>query len=172
MTIIICSGIHKPDLTLEFIDGMRRAGAGLTDRAIVPIDYNPPLFPPAFFFYLKRHHSLLTPLTIISFSAGVPGAVAGANLWRASGGKIKALIAFDGWGVPLFGDFPLYRVSHDYFTHYTSLISGGGGINFYAEPAISHLDLWRFPDRSRGWKVTPSGKSYTNAAVFLARLLE
>ena len=49
----------------------------------------------------------------IAFSAGVVAAVTAAMQWQGEGGKIKGLIAFDGWGVPLLGDFPVYRVSHD-----------------------------------------------------------
>lgn len=171
MTIIICSGIHSPNLTLNFIEGMNGSGPSLRDYAIVKIDYNPPLFPPVFTLWLRMNCSPVTPLTIIAFSAGVVGAIAGANLWRSSGGEIKRFIAVDGWGVPLWGDFPLHRVSHDRFTHHSSLLLGGGDGNFYADPPVSHLDLWRYPHRSQGWQITPFGKSYTNAAAFLARLL-
>ena len=56
---------------------------------------------------------------------------------------MKALIAFDGWGVPLVGNFPIYRISHDQFTHWSSELLGKGDKSFYADPPVEHLDLWR-----------------------------
>jgi hypothetical protein len=75
------------------------------------------------------------PLLLIGFSAGVVGAIAAANLWQGQGRRVAAVIAVDGWGVPQVGDFPLHRVSHDYFTHWSSAVLGAGADSFYADPA-------------------------------------
>ncbi|MGB3188280.1 MAG: hypothetical protein WBB43_02490, partial [Limnoraphis sp.] len=64
---------------------------------------------------------------------------------------VKALIALDGWGVPLGGNFPIYRISHDRFTHWSSALLGGGVESFYADPPVEHLDLWSSPQTARGW---------------------
>lgn len=113
----------------------------------------------------------------LSFSAGVAGAIGAAWAWQQLGGKVKALIALDGWGVPLYGDFPIHRVSHDQFTHWSSALLGAGADSFYADPASDHLDLWRSPQVIQGWWVpatttTPSPPIATTAAVFLTVLLQ
>lgn len=124
------------------------------------------------------------PLLILSFSAGVVGAFGAALAWRGMGGEVKALIALDGWGVPLYADFPIHRVSHDYFTHWSSALLGTGEDSFYAEPPVAHLELWRSPQSAQGWWVPSTvsnaqvGRSsqtsvpvQTTAAVFLLTLL-
>ena len=98
---------------------------------------------------------------IIAFSAGVVAGFTAACQWQQQGGTIKGLIAFDGWGVPLLGDFPIYRVSHDEFTHYSSAILGTGNISFYADPAVDHLDLWRSPHQVRGWMIDTTNLNKT-----------
>jgi hypothetical protein len=85
------------------------------------------------------------PILIISFSAGVVGAIAAASIWQSIGGTIRAFIALDGWGVPLYGNFPIHRLSHDAFTHYTSSLLGSGEDSFYADPSVAHETLWRSP---------------------------
>ena len=114
-----------------------------------------------------------SPLVFISFSAGVVGAIAAAKAWQRMGGKVKAFIALDGWGVPLFGDFPIYRVSHDEFTHWSSALMGGGEESFYADPGVGHLELWRSPSLVRGWWVNAQGeREAATAAEFLVGVLE
>jgi hypothetical protein len=94
------------------------------------------------------------------------------------GGTVKAFLAFDGWGVPLYGNFPIHRISHDYFTHWSSALLGGGEDSFYAEPAVEHLDLWRKPNVCKGWWVHPAtdGKrerrTHTTASKFVNQLLQ
>lgn len=100
----------------------------------------------------KFDFSLIPALVFVAFSAGVVGAIAAARLWQAQGGSVKALIALDGWGVPLYGKFPIHRLSHDYFTHWSSALLGSGCDNFYADPAVEHLDLWRSPQQTQGWQ--------------------
>jgi len=93
------------------------------------------------------------PLLFIAFSAGVVGAIAAARQWQRWGGQVKALLALDGWGVPLYGGFPIHRLSHDHFTHWSSALLGGGPESFYAEPAVPHQELWRSPHCVQGWWV-------------------
>ena len=69
-------------------------------------------------------------LTFICFSAGVVGGIGAAHLWQSHFGPVRAFIALDGWGVPLFGDFPIYRFSHDEFTHRSSGLLGAGEDSF------------------------------------------
>jgi hypothetical protein len=114
-------------------------------------------------------------LVFIGFSAGVVGAIAAAQLWQSQGNRVKALIALDGWGVPLYGSFPIHRLSHDQFTHWSSAWLGAGEDGFYADPPVDHLTLWRSPQQVRGWQ-TPQDKTsqspvQTTAAQFLVQLL-
>ena len=178
---IICPGIHPPELTESFVTEL---GLGKIcqsgDVLIVPTKDYPvysgwhilqfvcdrlPICPPT--------DQPTSPLVFISFSAGVVGAIAAATAWRRLGGTVKAFIALDGWGVPLFGDFPIYRVSHDEFTHRSSALMGSGEESFYADPAVEHLELWRSPQTARGWWVNREGeRELSTAAEFLTMLLQ
>lgn len=109
---------------------------------------------------------------LICFSAGVVGGIGAAWAWQQSGGKIKALIALDGWGVPLYGNFPIHRLSRDRFTHWSSQLLGAGADSFYADPPVEHLDLWRSPHTAQGWWVRPERQQRLTAAMFLNLLLE
>lgn len=202
MTVIVCPGIHDPDLTWSFL-----ASLGISPN---PLQVLPPydvlVFPtdryPAYStlhlldFLLHqlsnplqsktslilRRDAIEIPLVFLGFSAGVVGAIGAAHLWQWAGGTVKALIAVDGWGVPLYGDFPVHRVSHDYATHWSSSLLGAGDEGFYADPPLPHLDLWRSPHTVQGWQTRPTGwldpvpvKVYsapaTTAAEFLLGLL-
>lgn len=115
-----------------------------------------------------------SPLLWIGFSAGVVGAIAAAHLWQHQGGRVAAVIALDGWGMPLIGDFPIHRVSHDFFTHCTSVGVGPAGDSFYADPGVPHLDLWRSPHTVQGWQIAaaqPGCRQTTTAATFITALL-
>ena len=92
-------------------------------------------------------------LFFLAFSAGCVGAVGAARHWYALGGSVGALFAVDGWGVVLAEPFPVYRLSHDLFTHQTSRLLGGQPISFYADPPVPHLDIWRSPGQVPGWRV-------------------
>jgi hypothetical protein len=125
---------------------------------------------------LPRQGHLSRDLVVISFSAGVVGAIAAAWMWQQTGGQIQAFIALDGWGVPLLGHFPIYRLSHDYWTHWTSALLGSGSESFFADPPVSHLDLWRSPQTVTGVNVqmTAEGqevRSPTTAIAFLGKCL-
>jgi hypothetical protein len=93
-----------------------------------------------------------SPITALGFSAGVVGLAGALTLWQQQGGKIATCFALDGWGMPLVG-LPICRLSHDYFTHWSSLPLGAGDVNFYAEPAVDHLSLWASPEEVIGWQV-------------------
>ncbi|NJO19264.1 MAG: hypothetical protein HC838_03205, partial [Spirulinaceae cyanobacterium RM2_2_10] len=97
----------------------------------------------------------------------------GSQLWQQRGGRVAALIAVDGWGVPDLGATPLYRLSHDHFTHWSSALLGAGAAGFWAEPAVEHLQLWRSPQTISGWcEWRPGWRSRSTAADFLRQLLD
>lgn len=182
--VMICPGTHDPQLTQDFLNALQR---GELDDISSPWIQNVLIFPsqdyPAYSAahivdYLQRHTQKTIPVIFICFSAGVAGAIGAAWAWELLGGTVKAFIAFDGWGVPLYGKFPIHRISHDYFTHWSSALLGGGEDSFYADPAIEHLDLWRSPDRCNGWWVHQTvtdkceQRSYTTAMQFVHQLLQ
>lgn len=189
MTIIICPGMQNPALTSSFVS--RLCERDKNCRASVPEAYrnldsvnilNFPgngLLPLSGFHILEFLHQnindrLKSPVVFISFSAGVVGAIAAAYGWQLSGGHVKAFIAIDGWGVPLFGDFPIHRISHDYFTHWSSSLLGGGDNSFYADPPVDHLQMWENPQDVQGVWVTTNGlplQKHLNAVDFLHMLL-
>jgi len=191
MSVIICPGIHHPELTLGFVEGLRREGMRgnnslLTARSSSDQKGNLLIFPaqdyPAYsafhiLQFLDEDQSVLrSPLVFISFSAGVVGAIGAAWGWQLKGGHVKAFIALDGWGVPLSGNFPIHRLSHDYFTNWSSSLLGSGSESFYAQPPVEHLDLWRSPETVQGWCIpAPDGAAgvrvHMSAAQFLTMLL-
>lgn len=183
-SVIICPGIHEAQLTQNFLEALQHSetdnlSSRWTQNALIFPTANYPAYSAIHVLdFLQRHISQTKPVILISFSAGVAGAIGAAWAWEIGGGKVRAFLAFDGWGVPLYGNFPVHRVSHDYFTHWSSGLLGAGEDSFYAEPAIEHLDLWRSPNRCQGWWVRHSvaGKSeqrtYTTAAQFVNQLLQ
>lgn len=181
--IMICSGIHEPQLTQDFIAALQRdesnhLSSNWTEKVLIFPTQDYPAYSAIHILEFLQHHTRQsTPVIFISFSAGVAGAIGAAWGWEMMGGKVKAFMAFDGWGVPLYGNFPIYRVSHDYFTHWSSALLGAGTQSFYADPAIEHLDLWRSPDRCLGWwiggaSVNNTEKKPTTAAHFVNQVLQ
>ncbi|MDX2211743.1 MAG: hypothetical protein SFY66_00515 [Oculatellaceae cyanobacterium bins.114] len=181
MAVLICPGVHLPELTDCFLAHLN---VDLYDYRVFPIDR----FPAYSGLHILKfiwHEFVSTPndatpprlevpLLFVSFSAGVVGAIAAAKVWQTLGGTIKAFIAVDGWGVPLYGDFPIYRVSHDHFTHWSSALLGGGQTSFYTDPPVEHLELWRSPHTAMGYIVNvaqPPSATKTIAANFIASLL-
>lgn len=185
MKIIICPGIHDPELTQSFIAGWLNPVA---DGAMSQYAENILVFPGQGLLTLSAFHildflcdrlgnELKSPVIFVSFSAGVVGAIAAAVKWQLLGGHVKAFIAIDGWGMPLWGNFPIHRLSHDYFTHWTSTLLGGGQNSFYASPAVDHLAMWRSPQIVKGSWVDSSSefsppKSSLSAAEFLHLLVK
>jgi hypothetical protein len=176
-TLIICPGVHDSQLTDSFVKCLKNLDQhnSLPQCLVFPATKYPPYSPLHLLEFLKQAHlkpSPLLSLIFLAFSAGVVGAIGAANLWQLGGGKVKAFIAVDGWGVPLVGNFPLHRISHDYFTHWSSGLISIRGESFYAQPDVSHLDLWRSPNTAWGWREKSSGiKIRTNAAEFIKKLL-
>lgn len=159
-TLLICPGIHPPHLTQEFLQGLGEVSSLISmgfDRVLVFPTQQYPAYSAIHILQFLEDCCLdrdpIPKLVIISFSAGVVGAIGAAWGWRLQGRTVNASIAIDGWGVPLIGDFPLYRLSHDRFTHWSSSLLGSGWESFCADPAVSHLDLWRHPDRVEGWQM-------------------
>ncbi|BAZ30460.1 hypothetical protein NIES4074_29200 [Cylindrospermum sp. NIES-4074] len=184
MSIIICPGIHEPQITESLITELSKAADSSSSqdfRKILVFPEQGILTLSAFhilqFLHDRLGNELKSPVIFISFSAGVVGAIAAAVNWQLLGGHVKAFIAIDGWGVPLWGNFPIHRLSHDYFTHWSSAMLGGGQDNFYADPAVDHLSMWRSPQTVQGRWVDPSigfspTKNPLSAAEFLHLLIQ
>lgn len=179
MQIVVCQGIHEARFTQEFIGGINIAsGNAMCARnlLIFPAEDAAVLSGFEVFQFLRSRLGTPTPATplfLIGFSAGVVGAVQAAAMWQLWGGTIAALIAVDGWGVPLIGNFPRHRLSHDFFTHWSSSIFDNDE-HFYAAPAVDHLHLWRSPHTVTGYRVstTNTQPQHLTAADFLIMLLE
>lgn len=181
MYILVCPGIHDLQATQEFLQGLQQTMAQRHPQWLIfPTDRYPAYSAIHISGFLVDQLQVVHPqdwlsqtIAIIGFSAGVVGAIATAWSWRLMGGTIAALIAIDGWGVPLAGDFPIHRLSHDYFTHWSSALLGAGQDSFYAEPVVDHLNLWRSPQTTQGWWCSASCQPSqpTTAAEFIATLL-
>lgn len=183
MSIIICPGIHHPALTEKFVACLYDkitgglVGNNYVNLLTVPADGILPLSGLHIFEFLRHRlkSNLESPVIFIGFSAGVVGAIAAAHLWQLQSRKVEAFIAIDGWGVPLFGDFPIYRMSHDYFTHWSSLVLGSGQCNFYADPPVEHLQIWENPQAVQGWlvdsKLNPPCQQRLTAVEFLYKVI-
>lgn len=180
--IVICPGVHDPELTESFVAQLQRAKFWPSrQNCTSPLHPKPLIFPtqlapvysPAHVLeFLQKYSSLQSSLVLVCFSAGVVGAIGAARTWQRSGGKVRALIALDGWGVPLGGDFLFHRISHDHFTYWSSQLLGAGADSFYADPPVKHLDLWRSPQAAQGWWVQLDRRERTTAATFINLLLE
>jgi len=150
LNLLFCPGYHDPQWSERFLTALDLPPAIAV--YLYPAPDLPPYSPhPILEFLQAQNLKAEQELIIISFSAGVVGAIAAAKTWQRSHGKIQAFLALDGWGVPLGADSAIYRLSHDRFTHETSLLLGGGNLNFYADPSVDHLDLLRSPQRVQGW---------------------
>ncbi|MGB7273143.1 MAG: hypothetical protein WBC69_07590 [Geitlerinemataceae cyanobacterium] len=178
--VLVCPGIHDPQFTREFLRGLgeisKTIGWDFPPIWVFPAPENPAYSASHILQFLEErwgNKGTVPELVIIGFSAGVVGAIGAAWGWRWQGRTVKTLIAIDGWGVPLYGDFPIYRLSHDYFTHASSSLLGSGWVSFYADPAVPHIDLWRMPDRVRGTQVgNTAGHSRLTAAEFITDILQ
>ncbi len=186
MRLVICPGIHDPKFTDCFLAGLsgiwglaadRNSQQILNNVKVFPAHKHPPFSALDIFHFLCSQELAGESLVFVSFSAGVAGAIGAAWMWQQIGGRVGAFIALDGWGVPLGGNFPIHRISHDRFTHWSSAILGSGGDSFYADPPVEHLDLWRSPQTAQGWQIsqTSAGIETTKpatAATFLVHLLK
>lgn len=181
MNIYICPGFHLPQLTQSFLQELSLSNS----NSILSI--NTRVFNVKTYTALSAIHILqdlikaygqprqAAPVLFISFSAGVIGALGAAWGWELLGGKVKAVIAIDGWGVPLMGNFPIHRLSHDYFTHQTSIVINRPEDSFYADPEATHLQMWRSPSTVKGWATSAVNfpvRSRFNGAEFILMLLK
>ncbi|GAB4537772.1 MAG: hypothetical protein Tsb0014_26910 [Pleurocapsa sp.] len=171
--IVICPGIHSPQLTDSFV---AKIGKELLNNCLIfPTSEYPAYSIYDIYQWLKIFQgkpSTSPPLIFITFSAGVVGGIGAALAWHQQGGQIKKFMALDGWGVPLIANFPIYRLSHDRFTHWSSAILGGGNQGFYCDPSVEHLTLWRSPDACWGWRTINSRKATPcSAAQYIQGLL-
>lgn len=172
-TIIVCPGFHSSELTVNFLESLALFSEQnlLKDWLIFPTSIYLPyssLKILEFLIKTKGNPKQAKPIFFIAFSAGVVGAIGAAHFWQLGGGKVKGFIALDGWGVPLIANFPIYRVSHDYFTHVSSNFLEFNRNSFYCEPSVSHLDLWRSPHKAIGWwEKAPNCKIKISAAEFI-----
>ncbi|AFZ45599.1 hypothetical protein PCC7418_3487 [Halothece sp. PCC 7418] len=155
--IIICPGFHPPQLTQNFISAIGLSHPSDPKCLVIPTNIAPYNGIEIYHWLSQQLNPSPPALSFVGFSAGVVGAIATAWIWQQQGGTVNSLIAVDGWGVPLIGSFPIYRVSHDPFTHLTSGLLGFGQENFYCLPEVSHLQLWQSPDRAWGWWEIKSG---------------
>jgi hypothetical protein len=178
--IVVCEGMHPPEYTAAILATI--AGDALLSRGRVLV------FSPASPWQVLSGWALrqwleaslqvhspttdLPPLIVWAFSAGCVGMASLVTYWQRYRQPILACFALDGWGVPLPPEaVPIYRLSHDHFTHATSQWLGCGPINFYADPAVPHQQLWQSPQTVRGWQVTtqatPAVRQPSTAAEFL-----
>lgn len=165
MTTVICPGFHDCCLTAEFVAALG-IDWGDNDLLVFPAAQSSPVSAMALGQFLRANicHPVGVPLVFIGFSAGVVAAMVMAGRWQQWGGQVRGLIAVDGWGVPLGGNFPIYRISHDRFTHWSSGLLGGGCGGFYAYPPVSHLHLWRSPQHTWGWWLEPGYRGLQTAS--------
>ena len=151
LPVVICPGFHESALTEGFVRSLRSFVNPDVAKQVTPTD------PFALHRWLTQALAGLErpaewPLVGIGFSAGVVGLAGALLMWQQQGNQVAQLIAIDGWGMPLVG-LPVCRMSHDRFTHMTSLPLGAGNVNFYADPAVDHLQLWEMPEKVQGWQM-------------------
>ena len=176
-TLYICPGIHPKNLTTQFIRSIKEVGVDCSSLIVLPTSTHPPFSPLHVLSYLQEKAiDINSAIVFIGFSAGVVGAIGAAHLWQLLGGKVAAFFALDGWGVPILGPFPLYRLSHDQFTDWSNIWWGKGQMHFYADPPVNHLSLWNNPQHIQGWSIQtsttmPEISTPTTAALFLRDLL-
>ncbi|MEL6382891.1 MAG: hypothetical protein AAFQ89_10535 [Cyanobacteria bacterium J06626_18] len=155
MSLVVCPGAHPLTWTQAFL---RQLDESFPERRLVrhvfPAHEQSPWSAYALRLFLESVAIAPTdPLIFIAFSAGCVAAAGVANDWVAQGRPTPVVIALDGWGVPLPHTFPSYRLSHDRFTHETSAWLGSGNASFYADPPVSHQQLWCNPAKVRGRQV-------------------
>jgi hypothetical protein len=153
--LVICPGFHEKELTAQLMAWLNRFAEDYScDCLIFPVEQYPAYS--AFHlldFLYQQPNTIDQPLVFIAFSAGVVAAIGAATVLQVVGKSVQGLIAIDGWGVPLTACFPIYRLSHDYFTHWSSALLGAGQESFYADPPVEHLQMWRSPQTVQGWWV-------------------
>ncbi|MGC1309599.1 MAG: hypothetical protein WA885_20445 [Phormidesmis sp.] len=169
LAVVICPGFHDAELTARFVRSLPAFVQPYVVKAF-------PADPLGVFCWLVK--TIGSPqakdamtIVAIAFSGGVVGLAGAIALWQQQGGQVSTFVAIDGWGVPIIG-MPVCRMSHDSFTHWSTLPLGSGQVNFYADPAVEHLQMWRDCTQVKGWQVGPNWqKEPMTAAEFLRRQL-
>ncbi|MBE9061325.1 hypothetical protein [cf. Phormidesmis sp. LEGE 11477] len=172
LPVIVCPGFNPDELT----DGLVRS---LPPFARPYVARGLPISPLDIYQWMTDtfgNPATQPPLVGIGFSAGVIGLAGALLLWQQAGGKVARLFAIDGWGVPLLG-LSVTRISHDQFTHLTTLPLGAGELNFYADPGVDHLSLWGEPEQVIGravpwWQITETAGEIMSAQDFLVQSLK
>lgn len=165
--LLICPGFHSVEMTQQLVQGLKTLPTLSLPFFVYPADAAPGTVLSAFrirqFLLAQLDWSTVDmgrlpsqPVFFLAFSAGCVGAIAAAHHWHYLGGTVGAFFAVDGWGVPLVAPFPVHRLSHDRFTHDTSRLLGSGHTDFYADPAVPHLELWKRLSQVQGWQVSNS----------------
>ncbi len=164
MKVIICPGVHDLELSDRFLASVfyttkSSATPGQNSQhlqqpqkfLLFPTEKYPAYSPYHLYRWLKLQNPSQEELFFIAFSAGVVAAIGAILALQNQRVKISGLVAIDGWGVPLWGKFPIYRFSHDHFTHWSSAILGTGKASFYSDPTVEHLTMWHSPENCTGW---------------------
>ena len=172
LPVVICPGFHNESLTDGFVRSLPDFAKPYIIKHISPTD------PFAIYQWLTQTFAAPrlsgSPLVGIGYSAGVVGLTGALLMWQQQGHHVAKFIAVDGWGVPIIG-LPMSRISHDRFTHMTCLPLGAGEVNFYADPAVTHEQLWSAPEVARGWQMngwSSDQGTQTTAANFLKSVLQ
>ncbi|MEM6452539.1 MAG: hypothetical protein AAF703_19760 [Cyanobacteria bacterium P01_D01_bin.105] len=161
LAVLVCPGFHRKALTQGFV---RSLPAFVAPHIVPTFPADPVATFQSIKFVFRRQ-----PIVAIGFSAGVVGLVGALKLWQHQGGQIHQIFVIDGWGVPSLG-LPISRISHDAFTHWSSLPLGLGNVNFYADPGVPHLQMWGIPEHVAGWQTgRPTDLSVTVTAPFNSR---
>ena len=161
--LLVIPGVVPQEATDRFVQQLNIPGVCCVPASIAP--YNPIVLD-----QFTRSQDLDSDLMVIAYSAGCVGALGWLPLWYRQQKTIKALMAIDGWPIPFWGKFPIYRVSHDLYTHRTTLRLGAGLEQFYCDPAVEHRSLWAYPETAWGlWNQVqkPQESHRTTALDFL-----
>ncbi|MEM1367193.1 MAG: hypothetical protein AAGG02_04090 [Cyanobacteria bacterium P01_H01_bin.15] len=172
--VLVCPGIHPRNLTVDFLKSLNSVGLPTADWLVFPAERLAPYDGFAIANFLEQQMSFperAPSITILSYSAGVVGALIAARMWQRRGGQIRQFFAWDGWGAPVTDDFPSFRISHDNFTHRTSCLLGSGCAQFWAEPGVSHHQVWQAPAQIFGYSSTAGRTQHRNLAVQLSQWL-
>lgn len=151
LNIELFEGFHDPFLTEGFVESLVTVWEQNAIGAPIQLRFTTHSLRDA----CSKVHSIETQsdfVLVVGFSAGVISAAIATSILSARNKPPVAFIAVDGWGVPLQAPCPIYRFSHDVFTHVSSQILGGHG-QFFADPPVSHLQMWANPQQVNGWFV-------------------
>lgn len=155
MAVVICPGFHALTWTTQFLRQLDEYFPdGKAARFVFPAHQSAPWSAYELRTFLEKAAiAPATPLVFVGFSAGCVAATGAIWYLTQQGRPVVANIALDGWGVPVAGPCRSYRLSHDVFTHQTSAWLGAGNSSFYADPPVSHQQLWCNPAQVWGWQV-------------------